>query len=389
MRMALKLFKMDASPPVRAVYMVIEALKLPEVKYVETDLLNDDHLKDDFLKINPQHTIPHLTDGDFQLSDSHAIITYLINKYGNNSDLYPNDPQKRAMIDQKLHFDSGILYPALRENDEPIFFGTATSLKPGGVAKIKSAYDFTEKFLTGSKWLAGNKLTLADISCVATISTLNELLPIDEVTYPNICAWLNRCEEYEFYKKGNQPGLLEFRRLLKMYLALRSVFMAIEALELENVQMVDVNLFKGEHLREEYLKVNPQHTVPMLADNDFYIWDSGILFPSLRGTVEPVLFWGETSFRPENLAKIKKAYEFMEKFLTNSKPWLTGDEVTLADICCVSTLSSMHVVLPIDAEDYPNLASWMKLCALQQFYVAGNIPGLEQFERLVKQKLDT
>nr|ASN63943.1 glutathione S-transferase epsilon 12 [Spodoptera exigua] len=203
----------------------------------------------------------------------------------------------------------------------------------------------------------------------------------------------------------------------------RSVFMAIEALDLENVQMVDVNLFEGEHLREEYLKVNPQHTVPMLADNDFYIWDShaivtylvtkygknddlypadpekraiidqrlhfdsGILFPSLRGTVEPVLFWGETSFRPENLAKIKKAYEFMEKFLTNSKLWLTGDEVTLADICCVSTLSSMHVVLPIDAEDYPNLASWMKLCALQQFYIAGNIPGLEQFERLVKQKL--
>ncbi|CAH1636155.1 unnamed protein product [Spodoptera littoralis] len=217
--MALTLYKMDASPPVRAVYMVIEVLKLPNVEYVETDLLADDHLKDDFLKINPQHTIPHLTDGNFQLSDSHAIITYLMNKYGKNSDLYPSDPQQRAMIDQKLHFDSGILYPALRENDEPIFFGTATSLKPEGVAKIRSAYDFTEKFLTGSQWLAGNKLTVADISCVATVSTLNELLHIDEATYPNICAWINRCAEHEFYKNGNQPGLMEFRRLLKIYLA--------------------------------------------------------------------------------------------------------------------------------------------------------------------------
>nr|AIH07590.1 glutathione S-transferase epsilon 15 [Spodoptera litura] len=216
--MALTLYKMDASPPVRAVYMVIEALKLHNVKYVETDLLADDHLKDDFLKINPQHTIPHLTDGNFQLSDSHAIITYLMN-YGKNSDLYPSDPQQRAMIDQKLHFDSGILYPALRENDEPIFFGTATSLKPEGVAKIRSAYNFTEKFLTGTQWLAGNKLTVADISCVATVSTLNELLHIDEAMYPNICAWVKRCAEHEFYKNGNQPGLMEFRRLLKIYLA--------------------------------------------------------------------------------------------------------------------------------------------------------------------------
>ncbi|KAJ8709312.1 hypothetical protein PYW07_009138 [Mythimna separata] len=218
--MVLTLYKMDASPPVRAVYMVIEKLKIPNVNYVETDLLADDHLKDNFLKINPQHTIPHLTDGNFNLWDSHAIITYLVNKYGkSNSSLYPTDPEKRALIDAKLHFDSGILYPALRENDEPIFFGTATSLKPEGVAKIKSAYDFTEKFLTGVQWLAGDELTLADISCVATVSTLNELLPIDEKTYPNIIAWIKRCSEFEFYRKGNQPGLLDFRRLLKEFLA--------------------------------------------------------------------------------------------------------------------------------------------------------------------------
>nr|AIH07587.1 glutathione S-transferase epsilon 12 [Spodoptera litura] len=203
----------------------------------------------------------------------------------------------------------------------------------------------------------------------------------------------------------------------------RSVFMAIEALDLKDVQMVDVNLFEGEHLKEEYLKVNPQHTVPMLADDEFYIWDShaiatylvtkygktddlypadpqkraiidqrlhfdsGILFPSLRGTVEPVLFCGEKSFRQENLDKIKKAYEFLENFLTSSSPWLAGDKVTLADICCVSTVSSMDVVLPIDADSYPNLASWKDLCSQQQFYVAGNIPGLEQFQELVKFKL--
>lgn len=63
---------------------------------------------------------------------------------------------------------------------EPVFFGKATSFTPEGLAKIRSAYDFTEKFLNGGQWLAGDEPTLADISCVANISTLNELLPIDK-----------------------------------------------------------------------------------------------------------------------------------------------------------------------------------------------------------------
>ncbi|CAD0204915.1 unnamed protein product [Chrysodeixis includens] len=105
--MVLTLYKMDASPPVRAVYMVIEYLGIPDVNYVELNLLADEHLKDNFLKLNPQHTIPHLTDGNFNIWDR----------------------------------------------------------------------------------------------------------------YPNITGWLKRCSEHEFYKKGNLPGLLEFRRLLKEYLS--------------------------------------------------------------------------------------------------------------------------------------------------------------------------
>ncbi|CAB3238639.1 unnamed protein product [Arctia plantaginis] len=217
--MVLTLYKMDASPPVRAVYMVIEALNIPDVNYVELNLLEDEHLKEDFLKLNPQHTIPHLTDGDFNIWDSHAIITYLVNKFNRGSSFYPMDPEKRARIDLMLHFDSGILYPALRTNDEPVFFGKATSFTPEGLAKIESAYDFTEKFLNGVQWLAGDEPTLADISCVANISTLNELLPIDENVYPNVVAWLKRCSELDYYKKGNEPGLLEFRKLLKLFLA--------------------------------------------------------------------------------------------------------------------------------------------------------------------------
>lgn len=61
--------------------------------------------------MNPQHTIPTLADEDFIIWDSHAIAGYLVGKYSSDDSLYPKEPKKRALVDQRLHFDSGILFP--------------------------------------------------------------------------------------------------------------------------------------------------------------------------------------------------------------------------------------------------------------------------------------
>lgn len=63
--------------------------------------------------MNPQHTVPTLDDNGFVIWDSHAINGYLIGKYGKDDALYPKDVEKRAVVDQRLHFDSGILFPRL------------------------------------------------------------------------------------------------------------------------------------------------------------------------------------------------------------------------------------------------------------------------------------
>lgn len=49
--MVLTLYKMDASPPARAVMMVIETLNIPDVNYVDVNLLNGDHLKDEYIQV--------------------------------------------------------------------------------------------------------------------------------------------------------------------------------------------------------------------------------------------------------------------------------------------------------------------------------------------------
>lgn len=57
--------------------------------------------------------MPTLDDNGIVIWDSHAINIYLVTKYGKDSFLYPEDLYIRAVINQRLHFDSGVLFPAI------------------------------------------------------------------------------------------------------------------------------------------------------------------------------------------------------------------------------------------------------------------------------------
>lgn len=83
----------------------IRNLKL-DVELIKLDIFKGEHLKAEFIKLNPAHQIPVLVDNDFTLSESRAILSFLFDKYQPNSPLYPNDVYKRAVINQRLYFDA-------------------------------------------------------------------------------------------------------------------------------------------------------------------------------------------------------------------------------------------------------------------------------------------
>lgn len=52
----------------------------------------------------------------------------------------------------------------------------------------------------------------------------------------------------------------------------RSVLLVAKALGLE-LNLKPTNLMEGEHLKPEFIKMNPQHTIPTINDDGFALWE--------------------------------------------------------------------------------------------------------------------
>nr|WCC58232.1 glutathione S-transferase [Pharsalia antennata] len=210
--MAPKLYYDQVSPPSRAVLMCVKAIGV-DVDIIEINVFRGDHHKSDLIKINPLRTVPTLVDNDFVLCDSHAIMAYLVGKYGKDKSLYPEDLQKRAIIDQRLHFDSGVFFARHLRAVVSVLMG-AKVVAEEHVKAVNEAYGFLEIFLQDNKYIAGDSLSIADFSILNTITNANVLIPVAENTYPKITTWRNLLKSLP-YHEVNQIGMEAFKSAIK------------------------------------------------------------------------------------------------------------------------------------------------------------------------------
>lgn len=132
-----------------------------------------EHMQPSFLKINPQHTVPTIVDDDYILWESKAIVTYLVEQYKPDSALYPSDPKTRGIVNQRLYFDSTVLWARVFAAVAPIMRQGATNISQDKKDAIKDALKTLNDYLDGQDWVAGENCTVADLCLLASVSTLD------------------------------------------------------------------------------------------------------------------------------------------------------------------------------------------------------------------------
>ncbi|EDV49392.1 uncharacterized protein Dere_GG17139 [Drosophila erecta] len=194
----------------RSVLMTAKALGVEFDKKIIINTRAGEQFKPEFLKINPQHTVPTLHDNGFALWESRAIMVYLVEKYGKDDKLFPKDPQKQALINQRLYFDMGTLYKSFSEYYYPQIF-LKKPANEENYKKIEVAFGFLNTFLEGQTYGAGEDYSLADISFLSSVSTF-DVAGFDFKRYANVVRWYEQAKKLTPGWEDNWAGCQEFRK---------------------------------------------------------------------------------------------------------------------------------------------------------------------------------
>jgi glutathione S-transferase len=195
--------------------MTAKALNI-ELNLKPMDLMKAEHLTPEFIKLNPQHTIPTLVDNDFSIWESRAICAYLVEKFGKIDDpLYPKDPKTKAVINQRLYFDMGTLFKSFIDYYLAAFHGKEQT--PENFKKLEDAVELLNTFLDTTGFVAGTQtLTVADLAIFASISTI-EVFHFDFLPYPRVQKWLKLMKETAPGRELNEEGVQVMDQTIKAF----------------------------------------------------------------------------------------------------------------------------------------------------------------------------
>ncbi|XP_017040788.1 glutathione S-transferase E14 [Drosophila ficusphila] len=202
----------DRSPPVRSCLMLIKLLDIDvDLRFV--DLFKGEQFQKDFLALNPQHTVPTLVHDDLVLTDSHAILIHLAEKFDEGGSLWPQEYGARMKVLNLLLFECSFLFR--RDSDfmsAIVRQGFAHVDVAHHERKLTEAYIIMERYLENSDFMAGRQLTLADLSIVTTLSTVNLMFPLTQ--FPRLRRWFSTMQQLDAYE-ANCGGLEKLRQTME------------------------------------------------------------------------------------------------------------------------------------------------------------------------------
>ena len=175
---------------------VLAGLKFLGVDYtlVHTDYFQAKQKSREYMKINPNASLPAMVDDGFTLWESNAILQYAADKH-NRTEAYPRDLRTRADINRWLLWESSSWFPSaytyLVENCVKPLLGDKADpeVLAAEEPRFRKLAGILESRLANSDWLCGNKPTIADISVAAPMHLhCVQGLPLKD--FPNVVRWM-------------------------------------------------------------------------------------------------------------------------------------------------------------------------------------------------------
>ncbi len=151
--------------------------------------------------------IPAIQDGDITLTESVAIIQYILQKYGGGG-LQPSvDSDDYAMYLQWLNFGESTLIQPIVEILVNTMFRSEENRHQysidSGIQSFKKIIQSLDPVLSQQNYLLGSQFSAADIVNGYTLRLANRLQLLDDSEgIENVCDYFRRLEAREAYQKA-------------------------------------------------------------------------------------------------------------------------------------------------------------------------------------------
>ncbi|RLM92461.1 putative glutathione S-transferase GSTF1 isoform X1 [Panicum miliaceum] len=205
--MAMKVYGPAASTNVARVLVCLEEVGA-EYEVVPVDMPSGEHKSSAHVARNPFGQVPGFQDGDLILTESRAISKYILRKGGSDL-LRESNLSESAMVDvwlevENVHFNSAMSPIIFQSFVVPSFLGGETDMKivKENLEKLKTAREVYEARLSRFKYLAGDFVSLADISHFPAAYYLlgGPHASVLDV-YPHVKAWIAEFMDRRSVKK--------------------------------------------------------------------------------------------------------------------------------------------------------------------------------------------
>lgn len=162
----------------------------------------------EYKALHPMGIAPVIQDGDVLISESGAIVDYILGKYGQGRLVVKPDQPNYADYLFWFHFANGSLVSNEMLRMVSAFLGAAADHPVMGMIGDRGgrAFAMVEARLGQVPYFAGEELTAADIMMVFGLTTMRAFTPRDFTGQPNILAYLQRIGARPAYRRAMEKG---------------------------------------------------------------------------------------------------------------------------------------------------------------------------------------